>query len=73
MAIVEVNLVELIEPELDFKIYGSFSGETPSPIPESPSPQFLFRARLGEQYVYFSGEPPPGATDIVIMDGPKTT
>jgi hypothetical protein len=34
---------------------------------EDPGPVITFRARVGGEYVYFTGSPPPGATDIVIV------
>ena len=33
----------------------------------APPPVITRRARVGGVYVYFIGDPPPGATDIVIV------
>lgn len=71
MAIVEVNLVDIVDLEEDFKVYGvSESGVIGD---ESSSPRFLFRARLGGQYIYFNGTPPEGATDVVVLDRSTAT
>ena len=40
-----------------------------------PSPaetrQYTYRGRVGGEYVYSTGSPPPGATDVIIVGGVK--
>ncbi len=49
---------------------GSFMSPIISYLPApADTRQYTYRGRVGGEYVYSAGSPPPGATDVIIVGG----